>query len=91
MVADEVRKLAEKSAMAAREIAKLITATVSRVDEGSRLSSEVEQAFGRIVASVEATSDSIRHIHQATTSQESATQDAATLLADLERTTVARQ
>ena len=91
VVADEVRKLAEKSAMAAREIAKLITATVSRVDEGSRLSSEVEQAFGHIVASVEATSDSIRLIHQATTSQESATQDAATLLADLERTTVARQ
>lgn len=90
VVADEVRKLAEKSAMAAREIAKLITETVTRVDEGSRLSNEVEQAFGRIVASVEATSDSTRQIHAATASQESATRDAANLLTDLENTTVAR-
>ena len=89
VVADEVRKLAEKSAMAAREIAKLITETVSRVDEGSRLSADVEQAFGRIVASVEATSNSIGQIHSATTSQDSATQDAAALLAELERTALA--
>ncbi len=89
VVADEVRKLAEKSAMAAREIAKLITETVSRVDEGSRLSADVEQAFGRIVASVEATSNSIGQIHSATSSQDSATQDAAALLADLERTALA--
>jgi methyl-accepting chemotaxis protein len=34
VVADEVRKLAEKSTLAAREIAKLITQTVTRVDEG---------------------------------------------------------
>ncbi|WP_426109802.1 methyl-accepting chemotaxis protein [Massilia sp. PWRC2] len=89
VVADEVRKLAEKSAMAAREIAKLITETVSRVDEGSRLAADVEQAFGRIVQSVEATSNSIGQIHHATSTQDSATQDAATLLADLERTALA--
>ena len=89
VVADEVRKLAEKSAMAAREIAKLITETVSRVDEGSRLSADVEQAFGRIVDSVAATSVSISQIHSATSSQDSATQDAAALLADLERTALA--
>lgn len=89
VVADEVRKLAEKSAMAAREIAKLITETVSLVDEGSRLSADVEQAFGRIVGSVEATSNSIGQIHGATSSQDSATQDAAALLADLERTALA--
>jgi methyl-accepting chemotaxis protein len=91
VVADEVRKLAEKSAMAAREIAKLITETVSRVDEGSRLSADVEQAFGRIVSSVEATSDSISQIHNATSSQNAATQDAAALLADLGRTALSAQ
>ena len=91
VVADEVRKLAEKSAMAAREIAKLITETVSRVDEGSRLSADVEQAFARIVQSVAATSDSIGQIHSATMTQDSATQDAAALLADLERTALAAQ
>ena len=91
VVADEVRKLAEKSAMAAREIAKLITETVSRVDEGSRLSADVEQAFGRIVSSVEATSDSISQIHGATSSQNAATQDAAALLAELERTAMSAQ
>ncbi|MDP3173243.1 MAG: PAS domain-containing methyl-accepting chemotaxis protein, partial [Phenylobacterium sp.] len=52
VVADEVRKLAEKSTLAAREIAKLIHQTVSRVTEGSRLSEDVDAAFARILAAV---------------------------------------
>jgi methyl-accepting chemotaxis protein len=40
VVANEVRKLAEKSALAAREIAKLINDTVTRVGEGVRLSGD---------------------------------------------------
>jgi len=84
VVANEVRKLAEKSALAAREIAKLINETVNRVGEGSRLAGEVEDAFGRIVASVEKTSASIGGIHTSTTAQASATRNASTLLTELE-------
>ena len=84
VVADEVRKLAEKSSLAAREIAKLIHQTVSRVAEGSRLSEEVDAAFSRIRGAVEATTRSISEIRIATEEQEHSTQDVARLLEDLQ-------
>jgi len=84
VVADEVRKLAEKSSLAAREIAKLIHQTVSRVAEGSRLSEEVDAAFSRILGAVEATTRSISEIRTATEEQEHSTQDVARLLEDLQ-------
>ena len=84
VVADEVRKLAEKSSLAAREIAKLIHQTVSRVAEGSRLSEEVDAAFSRILGAVEATTRSISEIRIATEEQEHSTQDVARLLEDLQ-------
>ena len=84
VVADEVRKLAEKSSLAAREIAKLINQTVSRVSEGSRLSEEVEAAFSRILGAVENTTRSISEIRTATEEQEHSTQDVARLLEDLQ-------
>ena len=84
VVADEVRKLAEKSSLAAREIAKLIHQTVSRVAEGSRLSEEVYAAFSRILGAVEATTRSISEIRIATEEQEHSTQDVARLLEDLQ-------
>mgnify|MGYP001175089754 CR=1 FL=1 len=84
VVADEVRKLAEKSSLAAREIAKLIHQTVSRVTEGSRLSEEVDAAFSRILGAVENTTRSISEIRTATDEQEHSTQDVAKLLEDLQ-------
>ncbi|MDD0839815.1 PAS domain-containing methyl-accepting chemotaxis protein [Curvibacter sp. HBC61] len=83
VVADEVRKLAEKSALAAREIAKLIHETVSRVNEGSRLSNEVEQAFTLIVDSVRNTSASIASISNVTAEQAEATHQVGALLNEL--------
>ncbi|WP_432382174.1 methyl-accepting chemotaxis protein [Duganella sp. P38] len=87
VVANEVRKLAEKSAGAAREIAKLINQTVGRVDEGTRLSAEVEAAFARIVKSVATTRESIASIHESTAAQAAATRNVSELLQDLERMT----
>lgn len=89
VVADEVRKLAEKSANAARAIAKLINETSHRVEEGSRISEQVEEAFNLIVRSVGNTTDSIGQIHGATTQQVSATQNVAALLDELKQATVA--
>ena len=88
VVADEVRKLAEKSAMAAREIAAMINETVSRVNEGGKLSGEVELAFERIVRSVANTTESIDEIHRSATAQATATEDVNGLLAHLKCTAV---
>ena len=87
VVADEVRKLAEKSALAAREIDKLIHETVLRVDEGGKISEQVETAFEKIVASVRNTSLSIGEIHGATSAQADATHNVSKLLTELQQQT----
>lgn len=84
VVADEVRKLAEKSSLAAREIAKLIHQTTGRVTEGSRLSEEVDAAFSRILGAVENTTRSISEIRSATQEQEQSTRHVAQLLEALQ-------
>jgi methyl-accepting chemotaxis protein len=87
VVADEVRKLAEKSAKATHEIETLIAVTSSRVEEGGRVSSLVEEAFRKIVKSVDATSRSIDEINDATSGQAVATKNVAALLTGLQRST----
>ena len=84
VVADEVRKLAEKSSLAAREIAKLINQTVTRVSEGTRHAEEVDAAFARILGAVENTTRSIGDIRSATLEQEGSTRDVAQLLQALQ-------
>lgn len=84
VVADEVRKLAEKSAGAARQIAMLVGATASRVDDGSRLTHEAEHAFSRILDSVRSGSELAQGIHASTQSQSDATREAAELLRQLQ-------
>jgi methyl-accepting chemotaxis protein len=87
VVADEVRKLAEKSALAAKEIANLINETVDRVGEGGRISAQVEESFEKIVGSVGNTTESIGQIHVATAAQAAATRNAANLLSELQQST----
>lgn len=89
IVADEVRKLAEKSGDAARNIARLIDATISRVDQSGTLSEQVRLSFEQIRDSVHNTTQSIGQIDQATAAQVDSSRHVAQLLTDLQATTAA--
>ena len=88
-MADEVRKLAEKSGDAARNIARLIDTTISRVDQSGTLSEQVRQSFEQISDSVHNTTQSIGQIDQATAAQVDSSRHVAQLLTELQATTAA--
>lgn len=62
VVADEVRKLAERSSQATKEISKLINESVKRVGQGSEISKQAGEAFGKIVSGIERTTQSIAEV-----------------------------
>jgi len=69
VVAGEVRKLAERSSVAAREIAKLIDESVMQVGQGAVVSQEAARSFEGIMSSVGRTRSSVSEIAQAAESQ----------------------
>jgi len=69
VVAGEVRSLAQRSANAAKEIAKLIQDSAEQVQGGSQLVSDAGQAMGRIVEQVNQVTSLIREISSATQEQ----------------------
>jgi PAS domain S-box len=72
VVADEVRKLAERSSQATKEISKLINESVKRVEQGSSISKQAGEAFGKIVAGIETTTQSISDVTLAAEEQSGA-------------------
>ncbi len=74
VVADEVRKLAERSSQATKEISKLINESVKRVEQGSAISIQAGDAFGKIVAGIEKTTLSISDVTTAAEEQAGAAQ-----------------
>jgi methyl-accepting chemotaxis protein len=83
VVADEVRKLAEKSSIATKEINKLISETVKRIQAGNEVSREAGNAFEQIVEGVVHTTGAINHINTATDAQVAAAERVATLIQEL--------
>ena len=69
VVASEVRSLAQRSAEAAKEIKQLISASVEKVETGSRLVSDAGATMTDIVQSVQKVTDMISEITAASSEQ----------------------
>ncbi|WP_052501395.1 methyl-accepting chemotaxis protein [Thiomicrospira microaerophila] len=69
VVAGEVRALAQKSAEAAKDIKKLISESVSRIDQGTKLASDSGAVLGEINEAVQTVTGMIEHIAQASKEQ----------------------
>jgi methyl-accepting chemotaxis protein len=69
VVASEVRSLAGRSASAAREIKSLITASVEKVEAGTRLVDEAGSTMKEIVSSIHRVSDLVGEISTASAEQ----------------------
>jgi methyl-accepting chemotaxis protein len=69
VVASEVRTLAQRSAGAAKEIKQLIGASVSQVEDGSRLVAEAGRTMDQVVKSVERVTGIVAEISAATSEQ----------------------
>ncbi|MBL1352091.1 MAG: HAMP domain-containing protein [Zetaproteobacteria bacterium] len=87
VVAGEVRTLAGRSAEAAREIKGLINASLSSVDEGSKLVDESGEALQGIVGSVRKVSDIIAEMAAAGSEQAQGIEQINQAIASLDSTT----
>jgi len=87
VVAAEVRNLAQRSADAAREIKGLITESVQRVEDGSKLAGGAGTTMNEIVSSVNRVSQLINEIATATAEQSSGISQANAAVSQLDKVT----
>ena len=87
VVASEVRSLAGRSAEAAKEIKKLINASVDKVESGSRLVQQAGSTMDEIVGSVRKVSDIIGEITAASTDQSEGIAQVSMAIAELDQMT----
>ena len=71
VVASEVRSLAGRSAEAAKEIKRLITASVERVEQGTKMVDRAGETMTEVVGSIRRVNDIIGEISSASTEQSS--------------------
>jgi methyl-accepting chemotaxis protein len=87
VVAGEVRSLAQRSAEAAKEIKALITGSVSRVDQGSRLVGEAGRTMQDIVAAIQRVSDIVAEISSASDEQSTGINQIGTAVSQMDQVT----
>jgi methyl-accepting chemotaxis protein len=87
VVASEVRGLAKRSADAAKEIKALIQASVSRVDEGSKLADRAGTAMQDMLTSIRRVTDIMQDISEASEGQSSSVRQLGQTMAEIEHTT----
>jgi methyl-accepting chemotaxis protein len=87
VVASEVRSLAQRSAEAAKEIKELITASVDKVEAGSRLVSDAGATMTDIVQSVQRVTDMIGEITAASSEQSAGVQQVNQAIGNLDQMT----
>jgi len=87
VVAAEVRSLAQRSAAAAKEIKELITASVSKVDAGSRQVNDAGRTMEEIVVSVKKVTSLIAEITAASQEQAQGIEQVSSTMTQLEKVT----
>jgi methyl-accepting chemotaxis protein len=87
VVASEVRTLAQRSAAAAKEIKELISDSVSKVENGTRLVDDAGKTMDEIVSSVKRVTDIVSDIASATQEQSSGIEQVNTAVTQMDQVT----
>lgn len=87
VVAGEVRNLAQRSASAAKEIKELITDSVSKTSEGTKLVEDAGQTMQEIVDSVQRVTDIMGEISAASTEQSTGIDQVNTAITSMDEVT----
>ena len=87
VVANEVRNLAQRSADAAKDIKKLISASTQSVGEGARGIQDAAQSMDHVVESVHSMAELVRNIAAASEEQSQATEEVNRAIVQMESVT----
>ncbi|MBJ7220545.1 MULTISPECIES: methyl-accepting chemotaxis protein [unclassified Brenneria] len=87
VVASEVRNLSQRSSQAAKDIAGLISESVSRIDVGNQLVAQAGDTMDQIVASVSRVNDIMNEISAASDEQSRGIEQIARAIGELDTTT----
>jgi len=87
VVASEVRTLAQRSANAAKEIKELITASVDKVDSGTRLVDQAGATMEQVVASIRRVTDIVAEIASASAEQSAGIEQVNRAVGDMDAST----
>jgi methyl-accepting chemotaxis protein len=91
VVAAEVRRLAERSAISARDVSRLVDETTKRVAVGSESVNRFGMAYNEVTASMGVMLKAIKEVHAATDSQQHIAHEVDFLVKDLLNTASRRQ
>jgi len=87
VVASEVRSLAQRSAEAAREIKRLITTSVERVEAGSALVDQAGQTMQEVVQAIDRVTTTMAQIRTSSVEQSAGVEQVGQSVAELDRAT----